>query len=62
MTDPLARVRRATKRRNLPARQRVDAEWRDAIRAAHAEGATLRAIAEAAGITNPRVHQIVTRE
>lgn len=31
----------------------------DAIRKAHAEGATLRAIAEAAGLSYARIHQIV---
>lgn len=31
----------------------------DAIRAAHANGATLRAIAEATGLSFARIHQIV---
>ena len=31
----------------------------DAIRRAHAQGATLRAIAEAAGLSFSRIHQIV---
>ncbi len=51
---PLTRVKRATKRRAA-----ADEEWRVAIREAHAEGESLRAIARAAGVTNPRVHQIV---
>lgn len=52
--QPLTRVRRATKRRT-----QADQEWREAIIAAHKDGASLRAIAEAAGVTNPRIHQIV---
>lgn len=31
----------------------------DAIRDAHAKGATIRAIAEAAGLSHSRVHQIL---
>jgi hypothetical protein len=32
---------------------------RDAIKAAHVEGHSLRAIAEAAGLSHQRIHQIV---
>ena len=53
MADPLARVRRAAK-----TRAKTDAEWRDAIRAARAEGKTLRQIAEAAGVSNVAVLNI----
>ena len=31
----------------------------DTIRAAHAQGVTIRAIAEAAGLSSARVHQII---
>lgn len=55
MTDSLARVKRATKRRTTAER-----EWRDAIRAAAREN-SLRIVGEAAGITHVRVLQI-TRE
>ena len=51
---PLTDVRRATARR-----RRSEQEWRKAIRRARAEGETLRAIAEAAGVTHPRVIQIL---
>lgn len=55
MLDPLARVKRATKKRATAER-----EWRDAIRAAAATN-SLRAIGEAAGVSHVRVLQI-TRE
>jgi myo-inositol catabolism protein IolC len=50
----LKRVKRATERR-------ADAEraWVLAILEAHRAGQTLRAIAREAGVTNPRVHQII---
>lgn len=50
----LARVKRATKRRAT-----AEEEWRVAIREAHAEGVSLRAIAQAAGVSHVRVLQIV---
>lgn len=53
----LTRVKRATKRRAA-----AEEEWRVAIREAHAEGASLRAIAEAAGVSHVRVLQIVRGE
>jgi transposase-like protein len=53
---PLTRVRRATARRS-----RTETEWREAIRQAVADGHTLRAVAEAAGVSHVRVLQI-TRE
>ncbi len=52
-TDPFVRVRRATARRS-----RAEDEWRDAIRAAVAEGNSLRAVGKAAGVTHWRVLQI----
>lgn len=55
MTDTLARVKRATKKRATAER-----EWRDAIRAA-ATTNSLRTVGEAANITHARVLQI-TRE
>lgn len=50
MADPLARVRRAAKRRAA-----ADAEWRAAIRDAREHGLSLRAIAAAAGVSNVAV-------
>lgn len=50
----LQRVRRVTAQRT-----RVDEEWREAIIRAVAEGETLRTVAEAAGVSHVRVHQIV---
>jgi cell division protein FtsL len=50
----LLRVRRATARRS-----RVDDEWRQAIREAHAAGESLRAIAREAGVSHVRVLQVV---
>ncbi len=49
----LAQVRHATKRRTT-----ADAAWIHAIRAAVASGETLRAVAQAAGISHVRVLQI----
>ena len=42
-------------------RKRAESEeaWRAAIRAAHAEGMSLRAIAECVGVAHTRVLQIV---
>lgn len=54
--DPLARVRRAA-RKAAHAHQERD----EAIRAAVEAGHSLRAVADAAGLTNPRVHQIVRK-
>lgn len=53
MVESILRVRRATKRR-----ARNEQEWREAIRTAHAEGVSLRVIAEAAGVSHVRVLQI----
>jgi regulator of protease activity HflC (stomatin/prohibitin superfamily) len=55
MTDPLASVRRATAQR-----AKAEQAWREAIRKAHQEGQTMRAIAKAAHISPTRVHQITT--
>ena len=52
--DPLTRVRRVTARRS-----RSQKDWHDAIRAAHASGASLRAIGDAAGISHVRVLKIL---
>ena len=54
LTPPLTSVTRAA-RKAASALQARD----DAIRAAHAEGVTLRAIAAAAGLSHQRVHQII---
>jgi hypothetical protein len=51
----LTAVRRATARREAG-----DREWRDAILAAHAAGASYRTIAAHAGVSFARVAQIVT--
>ena len=50
----------ATELRRLT-RKRIasEQEWRDGIRAAHAEGMSLRAIAECVGVAHTRVLQIV---
>jgi hypothetical protein len=56
MASDLSQVRRATARR-----KRSEQEWRDTIRAAVADGASLRKVAEAAGVTHVRVLHI-TRE
>jgi hypothetical protein len=54
MPDPLTAVKRATARRC-----EANASWRAAIRQAHAEGASLRQIAAAAGVSHVRILQIV---
>jgi hypothetical protein len=54
MADPLKIVRRATVLRAESA-----AAWRSAIRHAHANGASLRQIAAAAGVTHVRILQVV---
>jgi hypothetical protein len=54
MADPLLQVRRATAQR-----AKSEQAWREAIRKAHHEGQTMRAIAKAAHISPTRVHQII---
>lgn len=54
-TKHLTKVSKATAKR-----EGSDKEWRDAILAAHAAGASYRAIAEHAGVSFARVAQIVT--
>jgi hypothetical protein len=49
-----ADLRRLTRKRAAS-----DKEWRDGIRAAHAEGMSLRAIAAEVGVAHTRVLQIV---
>jgi hypothetical protein len=49
-------VQQATARR-----AESDASWRAAIRQAHAEGASLRQIAAAAGVSHVRILQIARR-
>jgi transposase-like protein len=56
MADPLTTVKRATARR-----AESEASWRAVIRQAHAEGASLRQIAAAAGVSHVRILQIVKR-
>ena len=56
MTDPLARIRRASKRRAT-----AETEWREAVKAAHAAGIPIRRIGDAAGVSHVRVLQL-TRE
>jgi hypothetical protein len=53
----LSQVQRATAQR-----ARAEQAWRDAIRKAHQEGQTMRAIAEAAGLSAARVHQIISEK
>jgi hypothetical protein len=53
----LANVRKAAQRR-----EDADTTWRLAIRVAHESGCTLRQIADAAGVTNPRIHQILNEQ
>jgi transposase-like protein len=50
----------ATELRRL-SRRRAESEraWRDGIRKAHAEGMSLRAIAECVGVAHTRVFKIV---
>lgn len=43
-------------------RAKSDEAWRKAIREAHAYGCSLREIARAAGVSHPRVLQIVRGE
>lgn len=53
-TSPeLRKVKQARRRRD-----RAEDELRDAIGAARAAGASLQAIADAAGLTRQRIHQI----
>jgi transposase-like protein len=53
----LARVKRAAKKR-----ERSETDWREAIRAAVDEGASLRSVAAAAGVSHVRVLQITRGE
>ena len=53
-TGSLKTVERTAKKRKT-----AEAEFRDAVFAAHAAGETLRAIAEAAGLSHTRVLQIL---
>lgn len=55
--NPLLTVRRATKRR-----AESEEAWRVAIREAHAQGLSLRAIAKEADVSHVRVLQIVRGE
>jgi hypothetical protein len=55
--DALAQVHRATR-----SRLRAETAWRRAIREAHEAGCSLRLIAHHAGVTNPRVHQILSEQ
>lgn len=43
-------------------RERAEAEWRAAVREAHAEGASLREVAAAAGVSHMTVKQVVRGE
>ena len=54
MADPLTTVQRARARR-----AESEASWRASIRQARAEGASLRQIAAAAGVSHVRILQIV---
>lgn len=54
MSETLARVKRAGR-----ARTRSDDAFRAAVLAAHAEGISLRMIAEAAGVSHMLVQRIV---
>ena len=56
MSAPLRRAARAAEKA-----ARASEERDEAIRAAHAGGETLRAIAEATGLSHQRVHQIVQK-
>lgn len=53
----LAHVKRAAK-----ARERANVAYHDAIRAAHADGHSLRSIGAAAGVSHVRVLKIVRGE
>jgi hypothetical protein len=57
MPDPLARVKRATRKRAAS-----EQEWRAAVRAAVSDGASLRAVGEAANVSHVRVLQITRGE
>lgn len=57
MTPVLARVKRATK-----ARERAEVAWHEAIRQAHADGSSLRTIADHAGVSHVWVFKIVRSE
>jgi len=54
MTSPLVRVRRAARKAALASQERDQA-----IRDAHAAGATVRAIAAEAELSFQRIHQIL---
>ena len=54
MNRDLGRVKRAAERRSS-----AEQAWVAAILAASAAGQSLRAIAKVAGVSNPRVHQIL---
>lgn len=54
MSADLRRVQRLSERADEVVRERDEA-----IRAAHKTGATMRVIAQAAGLTAGRVHQII---
>jgi hypothetical protein len=54
MANTLNQVRRATAQR-----ARSEQVWREAIRKAHDQGHSMRAIAEAAELSAARVHQII---
>jgi hypothetical protein len=54
MPDPLTTVKRATARRT-----ESEVSWHAAIRQARVEGASLRQIAAAAGVSHVRILQIV---
>jgi hypothetical protein len=53
----LSQVQRATAQR-----ARAEQAWREAIRKAHQDGQTMRAIAKAAKVSPTRVHQIVAEK
>jgi hypothetical protein len=61
-TEPsLIRVRAATELRDARQAEWNEAQrqWKEAIRGAWADGLSLRAIADEAGCTHPRVYQIL---
>lgn len=64
MTEALRKVRRAAQKtaRTEQATSKARNELRSLIQAAHAEGASLRAIAEAAGLSHMQVHRIVKQD
>lgn len=55
--NPLTTVRRATAKRTSS-----ETAWRESIRQARESGATLREIAGAAGVTHPRIIQLLKRK